>query len=797
LIVDYVDLDVQHIRNLRRARVFFIFALLTLSAGVFGVLAVFLGTLPAPVLALAGAIVLAALAAPLFWFGVTRPLGHVRLLEWLRADRIIRHAGEGIVTIDSRGQVVALNPAAERLFGYSSAEIAGAPITRLFIETAPREPRSRFNDSMPVGTILGLAAGAREVIGKHKDGRTLALELAVSSVPVGEDHFSIAFTRDVSKRKQAQRYLMAHYAATCILAESPSLTDALPRILHAICEALDWQVGAYWQLDPAARLLRCADVCSAIGPSAANREHKRPECLDGPTCSPGQGLPGRVWYNSKPDWVEDLTRTPDCPCLLLADARPMHSAFALPIILGQEVHGVLTFFNNRPQKRDEQLLDIMAALGNQLGQFVARKRGEEMLHLAKEEAEAASRAKIEFLANVSHEVRTPLNGILGMTDLALDTPLTPQQREYLELVKTSGVSLLRVINDILDFSKIEAGKLELEAIDFSLGSTLADTLKGLALRAHQKGLELAYHIPSSVPDALVGDPDRLRQILVNLVGNAIKFTEQGEIGVWVEEEKRTETHVCLHFAVTDTGIGIPADKLDLIFEPFRQADGSTTRKYGGTGLGLAITCRLIDMMGGRIWVESEVGKGSTFHFTTHFALPPYEAPDWDQALVRIAEASSPDPKCSAEPPPPPSQLHILLAEDNAINQLLAVRMLEKLGHKVVVANNGREALAAVERGHFDLILMDVQMPEMGGFEATAHLRERERQSGGHLPIIALTAHAMKGDRERCLAAGMDGYLAKPIQNSELIEMITRLFPNGPRSSASRNGDSGKVLPLLV
>jgi len=793
--VDFFDLEVQQIRSIRHRRVIFLFLLSVLAAGVFWVLSMLLGTVPTPLLALASAAVLGGLALPLFWLIVARHINRFRLMESLRAERIIRHASEGIVIIDSRGQIVSLNPAAERLFGYDTSEVAGDPITRLFIEMVPRECRSGLHDSLPVGTILGLATGAREVIGKHKDGRALALELAVCSVPFGQEHLNIAFTRDVSKRKQAQRYLTAHYAATCILAESPSLADALPRILHAICEALDWHAGGYWQLDPDAHLLRCTGVCSASDSSAVGWKPNRSDSVGGAVCGLGQGLPGRVWQNSKSEWVEDITHLPDCPCLRLLGDRPIRSAFALPILLGQEVCGVLTFFNKRPRKRDEQLLDVMATLSNQLGQFIARKRDDEMLRLAKEEAEAASRAKSEFLANVSHEVRTPLNGILGMTDLALDSPLTPQQREYLELVKTSSISLLRVINDILDFSKIEAGKLELEAVPFRLSRTLPDILKALGIRARQKGLELNSNIPESVPDTLVGDPNRLRQVLVNLLGNAIKFTDQGEIGVSVEEVGRTESDVCLHFAVSDTGIGIPADKLDLIFEPFRQADGSMTRKYGGTGLGLAITCRLIDMMAGRIWVESEVGKGSTFHFTAHFAVPrPGAAAQLgnqerqSEARVLVAYASD---------APEPRSLRILLAEDNVINQRVAVRLLEKLGHTVAVANNGKEVLAAVQREHFDIVLMDVQMPEMGGFEATAKLRERERQNGGHLPIIALTAHAMKGDRERCLAAGMDGYLAKPIQTEELIQTITRLMPDAPFTGATGKGEVNGVLPLLV
>jgi PAS domain S-box-containing protein len=791
-----------------------------------------------------------------------------------------------------------LNPAWETTFGFRREELLSRPYLE-FVHPDDREATTAAAASVATGcNVLSFENRYRCKDGSYK-------WLLWSAIARMEKQRIYAIAADVTDRKCQEARLAAQYAVTRVLAEAPNLALATPRILAAICESLDWSVGAIWRVDQKEKLLRCVQTWhmpTVQVPGFGRATHDR-------TFSLGVGLPGRVWAQAQPVWIEDVASDLNFPRADVAAREGLHAAFGFPILLKAEVLGVLEFFSHQIQKPDQRLLEMMGAIGSQIGQFIERLEAEDALRAyagelekARKTAEEATRAKSEFLANMSHEIRTPMNAIIGMTELALGTRISRQQREYLNAIQNSADALLTLVNDILDFSKIEARKLRLDRVCFDLRDVLEDAMRVLAPRAQQKDIELACHVDSQVPDALVGDPLRLRQVIVNLVGNAIKFTEQGEVVLRAQTESLSDGNIRLHFSVTDTGIGIPPEKQALIFEAFSQADSSTTRRYGGTGLGLAICAQLVELMGGTISVESQPGCGSTFHFTARFEvqLPGLDRPvpswrtltdlpvlvvddnttnrqilsevltNWhmrptavesahaaldtleksvhtgqpfavalldghmpemdgfalaerisqdkrhaDLKVVILTSAGRPEDvgRCRklrisaslskpikqselfdviitaiGEPPTKRStrvqerkkgragqaSLRVLVAEDNDVNQLVARRIFEKLGHRVTVVANGREALSAVQSRQFDLVAMDVQMPEMDGLEATSAIRAWEEKTGKHVSIIAMTAHAMKGDAERCLAAGMDAYVPKPIRTQELEKAISQL-----------------------
>ena len=764
-----------------------------------------------------------------------------------RYRQLVENASDIIFQTDVGGSFTFVNPVVLRLTGYTEKEILGKHFTEL-IRPDHREEVMRFYGRQ---FVKRLPVTYYEFPMVTKQGMTLWIGQSTQTIMDGETFVGFqSIARDINERKQVEEQLRR-------------ANQEQERLLSTAATAI-------FTLDSAGIVAGVNEEFSLITGFEKND-------IIGKSSSVLQEQQSEEPYSLFQLGAKDRLVRHQCS-IRTKDGR------------------VLTVLKNASLEKDDE--------GKIIGGIESFIDVTELIE-ARKLAEQASVAKSEFLANMSHEIRTPINGIIGMTGLALNTPLTNEQRDYLQSVMISADSLLGLINDILDFSKIEAGKLELSTIQFSLRDCVANTLTTLAIGADNKGLELVYRIPMTIPDAVVGDPGRLRQVLVNLVGNAIKFTAKGEVAINAELELETDKEVSVHFSVTDTGIGIPFEQQARIFNAFEQADGSTTREYGGTGLGLTVCARLVEMMKGRIWVESEVDRGSVFHFTVYFSLATEPAPrsihletsiikglsalvvddnstnrrileeilkSWGMkptsvtdgktalevmkqaqnlgsafpiALIdymmpgmdgfELVERIKDDPdlvkpimliltsagqrghaaRCvelgvsayllkpihqqqlleticaslqkNAVVQTRPSlltrhsiressrRINILLAEDNLINQKLAVSLLQKMGHNVTVAQDGKQAVAMSEIEQFDLVLMDVQMPEMDGLEATAAIRSREESQGRpRVPILAMTAYAMTGDSDRCIEAGMDGYISKPINTQELFEAIENM-----------------------
>jgi len=663
---------------------------------------------------------------------------------------VLDTCGALVIVFDAAGRMVYLNRALERVLGYASEELIG----RVFFDVlVAADGREQSRQRLEYGFSARAASEFEsEWITKLGDRRRISFSNVPTLNEQGEVQYYITTGIDITDRYRAEQELLKSemqfrtiWEASC---EPMFLTDSSGAVVKAN-----------------------AAFASLLGADISSLEGMHVTALFDPEQQE------EVWQRYRARFESPLRKH-----FLESE---LHFAYGHSGVFeisatrveipGQPPQMLFILRDVTEQKRSaEELARAKEAVEAANRELIAANLSlEETGRLAREMAERAqalSAAKSDFLANITHEVRTPLNGILGMTGLALETDLQPDQREYLELVKSSGEALLSLVSDVLDYSKYEAGKLGLDKVEFSLRTFLREVLRPLDLRASMAGLVFESVVDDAVPDQLIGDPLRIGQVLGNLVGNAIKFTNAGKVAIRVQSESSQGSLVTLRFSIADTGIGIPRELHHTIFEPFTQADGSTTRRYGGTGLGLSISTGLVELMDGKIWVESEPGQGSKFYFTISLELPTEQA-------------------CQTTPK---RNMNVLVAEDNSVNQRLAARLLEREGHSVTIAGSGQEAVDLFEQRPFDLILMDVQMPGLDGLQATARIREKERSTGGHVPIAAMTAQAAESDRLRCLESGMDAYVTKPVHVPALLKIIESVGAGGSFMSTELAGERDPV-----
>jgi len=692
---------------------------------------------------------------------------------------IIETANDAFIGMDPDGSITAWNPQAEATFGWTAAKILGRSLCDTVIPPSNAEASAhRLEDFLPAkrGTESNRTI---ELVALHRDGHQFPVEATVWPVQVGGAWSFNAFVRDITERRRAEEtrqkantLFQLLQSVTVAANRSSSILQTTETCLGLICSHIGWPVGhgymraqgspeepfskGIWYLEDADRFAAFREISD-----------RRPLVA-------GAGMPGRVLVGGKPEWIVDLADTEAFTRAREAVLAGLRSGFALPVMVKDKIIGVLEFFSYQTVQPDEGLLTILGHIGSQLAQVVIRQRAENDLQSAKESAESANLAKSEFLTTMSHEMRTPMNAVLGMADLLSESSLSEEQRDYVGIFQKAGASLLDLINNILDLSKVESGHVELESIGFDLAALLEKIIQLMLSRAQARDLQLHLEILPGVHRGLIGDPNRLRQILINLVGNALKFTEHGSVTLRVEPDAGTtglaaggRMPAWLRFSVVDTGIGIPADKTEMVFGRFNQADSSTTRKYGGTGLGLAISKGLVELMGGRISCTSELGKGSTFSFTAPFevrdACVTPEPGEPDAIVLPPAELLS-----------HPAVSRILIAEDSENNLALMKAYLKGSGFELDFAENGQIAVEKAVSGRPHLVLMDLQMPIMDGLEATRAIRQWEAKTHARpMPIIALTAHAAGEGAGRSLEAGCTEHLTKPIKKALLLEAISR------------------------
>ena len=717
---------------------------------------------------------------------------------------IIETAYDAFLEMDPDGVIKAWNPQATQIFGWTAAEVLGQRMCDVVIAPAYREAHARGMEHFLEASNGARANRVIELVALHRDGHEFPVEATVWPVRArGILRFN-AFVRDIGERRRAEEarkkestLVQLLQSMTVAANRSSSIEHTAQVCLDKICSYTGWPVGhVYLQSKNPEEGLNSVGYCHVDedGRYATFREASVSRGY-----AQGVGLPGAVLKSGRPQWIVNLAdEDPLSGRTRAAVEAGLRSGFGFPMVVEDQVIGVLEFFSPQTVQPDEEFLTIMGHIGSQLGQVIRRQRAEEDLRRAKASAESANRAKSEFLTTMSHEMRTPMNAILGMADLLAETSLGEDQRSYVSVFQKAGASLLSLINDLLDLSKVEAGRLDLEVIGFNLGDVLDKLISMMMLRANERGLKLSLEIHPSVPVGLVGDPDRLLQILVNLVGNAVKFTEHGSVLLRVEPDPDGAAG-WLRFNVVDTGIGIATDKTQVIFDRFTQADSSTTRKYGGTGLGLAISRGLAELMHGRIGCTSELSKGSIFYLSVPFDVihesgVPRSVQTLAQALPAGTPAHSPGHR-------------ILVAEDSEYNLVLVKAYLKDCGFILDFAENGRIAVDKVVTGRSDLVFMDLQMPVMDGLEATRAIREWEaRTKQRPIPILALTAHAVGDGIKLSMEAGCNEHLTKPVKRATLLDAIDRYLgekvrivpPEGvveliPNYLANVRNDMSKIL----